>query len=555
VSFLNRTLDIASGDRVDWYADSLDGVPRLWRLKLYAFEPLEWALLGYEREDNASDPILDTFEGWVRDWTETVDIGGPNYLRRAWAPYAVSLRLLNWSRYLSCRQREGGADSFDATLARELYKNASFLANHVERDVGGNHLIENGAGLVAAGVLFGDAGRPWVDLGVSVLEDAAETQFLDDGCHFERSPMYHVQTVTRYLTVRDLLGRADRSVPDAIEETATNGVAYLEYVRPPDGDLPLLNDSVHGQTLQLEACLDYARATGITPDEGGQSGEVTSRQPDGTRTERSAGYGWLDAECGRMLVDGGPVGPPHLPGHAHSDLLSYLLWIDETPVVTDTGTFDYEGGERRQLARGVRGHNTVQVDDTEPIELGGRFLMGPRPTPTVRWEYGDVDFFEGSYRTRPFHGSGYHHHRSIAVGDRWWFVWDRVSPHEGERVRSRVHLHPDVDVSRRRGRAHLTFGTDEEENGDAWIHPLGNGRLTVEEGPYFPEFGVAVDRRTVSIETSSDPSTPTTIGYLVTVDDVTSPTVEQDSRGRAIRLTVRDDDYALPRSTVPLNGP
>jgi hypothetical protein len=130
-----------------------------------------------------------------------------------------------------------------------------------------------------------------------------------------------------------------------------------------------------------------------------------------------------------------------------------------------------------------------------------------------------------------------------------------VSPHEGERVRSRVHLHPDVDVSRRRGRAHLTFGTDEEENGDAWIHPLGNGRLTVEEGPYFPEFGVAVDRRTVSIETSSDPSTPTTIGYLVTVDDVTSPTVEQDSRGRAIRLTVRDDDYALPRSTVPLNGP
>lgn len=552
VTFMNRTRTVTPWGRIDWDGKHRDDVPRLWQLKLYGFEPLAWTL--FSDGGDAERDVRTTFEGWVSDWIDTVEIGAPNYLRGAWTPYAVSLRVLYWSRYLACRDRDGGADAFDTALAHELYKNASFLANHVEHDVGGNHLLENGAGLIAAGTLFGDDGDAWVTAGVSVLKDAARSQFLDDGCHFERSPMYHIQALTRYLTARDLLTRSGRPVPDSIEQTVSDGVAFLEFLRPPDGELPLLNDAVHGQTLSVDACLAYARATGVDLDKKTERTASTSTSQSVSRIKDGAGLGWLDTDVGRMLVDGGPVGPPHLPGHAHSDLLSYLLWLDDKPVVTDTGTFDYEGGERRRYARGVQGHNTVQIGEVEPIELGGRFLMGPRPTPQVRWDTsGDVAFFQGSYVARPFRRPTYAHHRSIAAGEHWWLVWDRVRGHDEETARSRIHLHPDIAVSQADAGA-LRIIYDDSETGHrvAWLHPVGSERVVVDRGPYFPEFGVERDRTVVTVE-AAEASVPRAFGYVMTTVEKDPPDVTMDPQGRPTAVTFENETHTIPTLQMPLH--
>jgi uncharacterized heparinase superfamily protein len=551
VTFMNRTLDIASDSHVDWYADELDDLPRLWRLKLYAFEPVAWTLFGY---DTSPDELRESFDAWISDWIETIRIGSPRYLRRAWTPYAVSLRVLNWSRYLACRERSDGADAFDRALAAELCKNASFLTNHIESDVGGNHLVENGAGLVAVGTLFGEAGQQWVDRGVAVLEDAARTQFLSDGCHFERSPMYHLQVLTGYLTARDLLRRAGRSVPKSIERTVSAAVAFADYLMPPDRELPLLNDSVHGQTFPLMACLKYAQATDVEPVDASiprKRSLPTGRS--GTQVTDGSGLGWIDTAVGRLLVDGGPVGPPHLPGHAHSDTLSYLLWLGDTPVVTDTGTFDYEGGKKRTVARGVRGHNTVQVGDDEPIELGGRFLMGPRPVPTVRLDLeGDTAFFEGCYETRPFRRPGYVHHRSIAAGSHWWLVWDRVQGDGAASTKSRIHLHPDVTTSRTdTGAVRLIYDDQQPEREVAYVYPAGSSRLSIETTHYFPQFGVEMDRQTVLVETTD----PNGFGYVVTTDTSDPVAVTAGPREKPTTVQLGTQTVELPASQIPLHQP
>lgn len=549
VTFLNRTHSITDESGVDWKADNLKEVPLLWWLKLYAFEPIEWILLGFDPDNDEAATLRKTFDRWIDDWMDEVEIGEPNYLRRTWTPYAVSLRILNWSRYLAT-YAEG--TKFDAELARGVYKNASFLSNHVESDVGGNHLIENGAALVAAGLLFGDDGRSWVGRGLSILEDAAEDQFLVDGCHYERSPMYHVQTLTRYLSIRDLLIRADQPVPESIDRIARDGVAFLSSIRPPNGKLPLLNDAVRGQTLTLDECLEYASATSIDVSEVDTPWGDGPDPSGGTSARDHSGLGWLDTESGRMLIDGGAVGPPHLPGHSHSDLLSYLLWLGDSPIITDTGTFDYSRGPRRIYSRGVRGHNSVQVDEVEPIELTGKYLMGPRPVPTTRWERGDIDVFEGYYRTRPFRGPGYHHNRLIAAGDRWWLVWDRVSPTGHDDVRSRIHLHPDVTVTRdNSGRTHLNSGDAPAETVGAWLHPLDRAELSLTDGPYFPEFGTAIDRPVLTVESALRPSTPTGFGYILTTVETDSPTVKIGDQSEATALTIGNTEHPLPRPILP----
>lgn len=540
-TFLNRTLRISDGSTVDWYDDRLDDLPMLWQLKLYAFQPLYWLCLGFEPDDPGAQTLHETFDAWIRDWIETVDIGRPGYLRRAWTPWAVSLRILHWSRYLAWR--DGGTTTddseFEQLFGRELYKNALFLHRHVEWDVGGNHLVENGAALTVAGLLFEE--HSWVESGTSILSETAAEQFLDDGYHFERSPMYHVLVLTRYLTVCDLLDRHGRKL-DVLETTAEKSVRFLEFLRPPNGRLPLLNDSVYGQSLPMDDCLQYAEAIG-TGGRGDGDNRVAPAVPRSGK-ERS-GYHWLRTDAGTMLVDGGSVGPPHLPGHSHSDTLTILLWLDGEPLVTDTGTFGYDTGPLREYARGVRGHNTVQVADTEPIALGGKYLMGPRPEPTTRFEAGDVSLFEGCYEARPYGGPSYAHHRAVYAGTDWWLVRDTVAAHDEEPIRSRLHLHPSVDPAiEATGRIRLaTEGNDDT----AFVSPLESTTAGITAGWYFPEFGRMCSRSVLELYADGTERTPTTFGFLVTKDSPDRTAVECDSGdGTPTTLQLDGGEYSLP---------
>lgn len=528
-TFLNRTLRVTDGTGVDWYDDRFEDIPLLWALKLYAFQPLFWLCTGSESGTETAAQHQAAFDGWLRDWIDSIEIGRSQYLRRAWTPWAVSLRILHLVRYLAWRTRSDDG-AFERRLRRELYKNALFLDNHIEYDVGGNHLIENGAAMVVAGLVFDEQG--WIDTGNGILLDAADTQFLDDGYHFERSPMYHTLVTTRYLTVCDLLERSDRPVPEKLRRTAEEATAFLEFLRPPDGTIPLLNDSVYGQALPLDDCLAYARAIGF--------GTADQQYTPSALEPQESGYHWLRTDAGALLVDGGPVGPPHLPGHSHSDTLNVLLWLDDRPVVTDTGTYGYVSESRRNYARGVRGHNTVQVGDLEPIALGGKYLMGPRPEPTTRFDAGTVSIFEGRYEAAPFRTDPYHHHRGVYAGDSWWLVRDTVSDHDGRSIRGRLHLHPTVTPTLEgTGRVRLDIG---EDDGAAFVYPLDQTELGITNGPYFPRFGEATSRPV--LELSGAATDPATLGVLVSRNDVDTLSVETDGSNEQLRLG--SDEYPLP---------
>jgi uncharacterized heparinase superfamily protein len=488
VTLLSHTVEV--GD-LDWTDPRLTDQPALWWTLLYAFEPLSGLVTGVEAPTEVPETVA-TFDEWLDGWIRTATVAEPGYLRGKWTPYCVSLRLLYWLRYLAWR----GESPLEGRLAREAYRNALFLANHVEWDVDGNHLVDNGVSLVAAGVAFDEA--RFRTQGLRVLSRAGHDQFLADGGHYERSPMYHVATTVGYLTTVDLCRRAGHTVPEAVERTTQAAVAFCEWLRPPDGDIPLLNDAVHGYTLTLDACLRYADRVGVeaaTGDRPGWGSEPT-------------GYRWLGADRLSVLVDGGPPGPRHLPGHSHNDPLSVLCWVDDHPVLTDTGVHDYRDGHTRQYVRSVRAHNTVQVGDGEPSPIAGKYLMGPRPDPECRVETaGDRTRFEGRYRGRPARAAAYTHHRTVTAGPDWVALWDRVNGADDRPVTSRLHCHPDVSVAEG-----SPTGLSVADGPTLRAHPLGDPVVRTESTLYHPRFGEGVSRHTLVAEGA--PS-----GWLLTTRD------------------------------------
>lgn len=526
LTFLHTAIDVTDDGRVEWFPDAAESLPALWALKFHGFEFLTWPVFGPSDASSTDGQTQDWVEQALRDWDddEATRIGAPGYLRRAWTPHAVSLRILNQCRY------DAWCDSDDTAFRRRLrrcvYRNACFLATHVEHDVGGNHLVENAIALVMAGIVV-DEETGWLQTGLDLLDDASE-QFLPDGGHFERSPMYHTITLTRYLTAIDLLRGVDRQPPDSVVRAAERAAGFLHALRPPDGEIPLLNDAVFGEALPLDSCLAYARAVGCLPAEESRRTALPT-----------SGYYWVGQGADRLLVDGGPFGPPHLPAHSHNDCLSVCLWLDGTRVVCDTGTYEYAPTARRQYARSVQSHSTVQVGQTEPVDIGGQYLAGRRIDPSVQYvTTPSLTMFDGAYRARGLLSDGYTHRRRIYGDGDWWLLQDRVDNAGGRPVRSRLHLHPAVEVERDGRQCSLLVEGDRCGS----ILPVGVSDISETTTPYFPEFGRAERRSTLVFDLpTDDPS-----GDLFVSTD---PVSEADYHEARATIAAHDcDDIHEPRT-------
>ena len=106
-------------------------------------------------------------------------------------PYPISLRGMNWIKFLSIHK------ICDPEIDSYLYYNYLLLLDKLEYHILGNHLLENGFSLLFAAYFFKN--DKFYKVARQIIEEELEEQILDDGAHFERSPMYHQIILHRLL--------------------------------------------------------------------------------------------------------------------------------------------------------------------------------------------------------------------------------------------------------------------------------------------------------------------------------------------------------------------
>ncbi|MCY4732425.1 heparinase II/III family protein [Natronomonas gomsonensis] len=510
VSFLNRHREIEDPATVQTGDSQLEGLPRLWYLKLVGFEPLEWVTLGFEEKESLADDSNQLGQ-WIRESPDQHPIGSnPGYLRGFWTPYAVCHRIINLTRYAAwCGDVDNGVQEF-------LFKNLLFLNNHIEEDVGGNHLIENGAALVAGGLAFGDNGKRFVDRGIGVLNQAVREQFLADGYHYERSPMYHLAVTERLISTCLLLDAAGKSYPNSLQEVTNDANAFIEHLAGPDGVIPLLNDSVLGETLQANACSMYGKKAGFT----------SRTEPD----LDASGLVWFEHDETTLLADYGASGPENLLAHTHNDPFTICVWRGNQPIITDTGTFDYQPGNQRQRARSVQSHNTAHPEGKEPVKYGGRFLMPVQIDPTTKHIKDSFDVYYGRYSSSD---ARYEHGRTIVDGLNWWLIWDSIE--DTATTVSRLHGAPGIDIE---ADSRIRF----VKAGETQLQgiPVHVDDISVSSTRYYPKFGVECRRETLRLQ-SDDQG----FGFLLSRNQVESVSVETEG-STLTEVRVADKHFKMP---------
>jgi uncharacterized heparinase superfamily protein len=441
------------------------GLPALWRYQLHYFDDL-WSLDFADARDLASD--------WMRR----------HPLRRGavgWDAYPISLRLLNWCGYFFGRERErtAAAPGFQAQLWRSLWLQAEWLRRHLEWHLLGNHLLENAVALSFCGSCFeGDAARSWLRTGLELLRRELPEQILPDGGHFERSPMYQARA---FYALSALFDAGAEELRELVGEPLERMGRALAWMRHPDGGIALLNDSALGAQPETGTLLAWW---------GRLSGREPPAAPGGSFALPETGYYGAREPAGHYLIcDAAPIGPDHLPGHAHGDIFSFELSLAGRRVVVDAGVFGYEADERRRFARSTRAHNTVEVEGEDQCEFWAAFRVGRRGRPR------DVVFRErpGGFALEGWHdgyarlaGAPRHARRFAWHADGVLLVRDRVEAGRSVRARSRLHLHPECRIEAVEGSAARVA----HPGGVFQVRFAGPGELRIEPSRHFPRFGL-----------------------------------------------------------------
>ncbi|HUR30157.1 MAG TPA: alginate lyase family protein [Saprospiraceae bacterium] len=400
-----------------WFLDSINWDfsehGKLWNYNLQYFN--------YLHQDNISNEVKLRWLEEIGNWL--------HYGSLKLEPYPVSLRVMNMIRYFS------GEYIQDKILQDQAYGQLNFLANNLEFHILGNHLLENGFALFMGGFAFNNV--KWQKRGKSILYSELNEQILEDGAHYELSPMYHQIVLFRLLELIDWYEEVegkDLGFSNFVKDKAIRMLAWLENVTFKKGDLPHFNDSTNGIACSSQELFDLAFKLGLKR----KNNYLLSM----------SGYRKFANQIYECVLDSGSIIATYQPGHSHADIFSFVLYCENIPVIVDTGLSTYERNNRRNHERSTSAHNTIEIGNEDQFEVWDVFRVGGRADVSVISETSStISASHNGYKNR-FNAI---HERKFHFNPEHIKIVDLIHGSNTQSAKSYLHFHPDCKITEMNG--------------------------------------------------------------------------------------------------------
>ncbi len=274
-------------------------------------------------------------------------------------PYPISLRSINWIKFLSIYNIK--EKNIDLILLDHYF----ILENNLEYHLLGNHLLENAFSLLFGSYYFQNHNM-YLKSKKLLLKQLNE-QILEDGGHYELSPMYHQILFSRLLDCIQLIQLNPNWKRDELKTflsiKAQKMNAWLKNITYNNGDIPMVNDSTYNVAPKSQTLFKYFKKLGLN--------EINNSLLE-------SGYRKINFSKYELFIDVGNIGPDYQPGHSHSDTFNFEIHVNNLPVLVDTGISTYENNSIRQSQRKTESHNTVMISNSEQSEVWQSFRVARR---------------------------------------------------------------------------------------------------------------------------------------------------------------------------------
>ncbi len=415
-TFLNETHCIT---KQGWDNKSIS---KLWRYNLHYFDFL------LQKSDDIDD--IEKQKGIIVQWI----LENPFGKGTGWEPYPTSLRIINWIKWHS------KTDGLNDSAKLSLWNQIRWLAARPEYHLLGNHLFVNAKALLFGCAFFGlNRKSSMYRKALNILISELDEQFLNDGAHFELSPMYHSLAMEDLLDLYQLSSLMPSCFPkEKIIDKYKLGMNWLSYMKYDNQEFAHFNDCANGISLNYNELIEYSEKIGI---------DIQLNSSDGFKHFIESGFAVIKNKDIHLICDIGKVGPDYLPGHAHADTLSFELAVEGHRLIVNSGTSEYGLSKERLRQRSTVAHSTLEVDGQSSSEVWSGFRVARRAIVSEVYRKTDKNHIEFSAEH-----NGYKHLRNNPIHKRNWKirkgqieVIDQVSGN-GNYVDLRYYLHPDVQI-------------------------------------------------------------------------------------------------------------
>ena len=451
------------------------GKDKLWCYNLHYFDDLN-SQSAYNRTEIHTDLI--------HDWIEKNEVG----CDIAWDPYPTSLRSVNFIKWII------EFNILTPQIKKSLTQHGLWLEKKIEWHILGNHLFANAKALIFLGYfLDGPEANRWFKIGCKILETQIEEQVLEDGGHFERSPMYHSIILEDILDIINLDNLYEEKISKNLINFIQKMLSWLEDLSHPDGQIAFFNDSSFDISSTYEQLFLYAERLNIV-----QKKYPIEKVGISLKRYSNTGYIRLNSDKFSAIMDVGHVGPDYQPGHAHADTLSFELSVLKERIFVNSGTSTYVNNKLRRLERSTRSHNTVEINGLNSTEIWSGFRVAKRANP-----YNLHTHHMGGKINISCSHDGYHrfmnkttHSRSLVFSEKKISIIDNIYGKFNHAVIN-YHLHPSVDVVQLLDNKFIIYCSHSDVE-LTFIIENANGRL--EDNFYSPEFGKRIQSKKISID-------------------------------------------------------
>lgn len=221
---------------------------------------------------------------------------------------------------------------------------------------------------------------------LSRLAEEAVLQTMDDGIHWEQSPMYQAEVLHACLDSILVARRLSYEIPDELMDKTHLLADGLGRINRPDGKCPLFGDSdeIDMKDMILEAAVIFNDGQLAGMGHGGADHDFYASFPldqkipeelviaDRTRVFSDTGNAILAMSPEtEVRFHCGLIGS----GHGHLDQLHFDLYHKGQMLLTDTGRYTYVDSEQRRALKGSYGHNTLIINGMEMSEMADSWVV------------------------------------------------------------------------------------------------------------------------------------------------------------------------------------
>lgn len=373
-----------SGD-IDWLYQPGDDPEFIYQMNRHRY----WVCLGQAYAMTGEERYAKCFAEQLEDWILKNPITEETR-PKTWRTIEAGLRAESWIKAMgymisSPAVTESVFERFEEALACH---GAYLAACDVPFSIKSNWGVLENSGLYVIGKALESLGghpeaKTYSELAKRRLIKQLEVQVMDDGVHWEQSPMYHNEVLKCYLEVLRVAARYE----DTFLETAVQKIRSMAYAdriwQKPDGSQPSGGDSDVTDLrdiLTVSACqfddpvlksggyerLDFEGIWDYGTAAQKQYERLEARDPQETFSWLADSGNWYlrsswKSDADYLHVRCGSLGG----GHGHFDKLHLDLVLDGEDILIDPGRYTYVDGEERRRLKSARAHNSVTVDGNE----------------------------------------------------------------------------------------------------------------------------------------------------------------------------------------------